>query len=269
MLPMNKIFTIILLSMTFAISNAQNTFNTIRGRVVDSLQINNIPWSYIWNESTHKGSFADAEGSFIINGNLGDTLVFSSMGYQACVIKGIAQTENLIIPLKTKVYALEAVQIRRFKNYESFRREFLAHQEPEIKSLAGLPTYRETLAPGQEYDALRTNPLAMVFSPISAIYANFSATEKSKLKVRQLKAEKNEYSGFNNWHTRENLAHYTGLSGEKLDKFILYCKINPKQLNNYDEYSYYTFIREKLAEFLQADSIENEKKADTIAVPQS
>lgn len=250
-------------------SFGQEDIQTIRGKVVDSLEINNIPWTYIWNESKRKGSFADAEGNFIVDGSKGDTLVFSSVGYQACVLKGIDQTENLKIALKLKVYAIQEVHIRRFKNYESFRREFLAHQEPEIKSLAGLPTFRETLAPGQENDVLRKNPLAMLASPLSAIYANFSATERSKLKVRELKAERNEYSGLNSWHTRENLANYTGLNGEKLDRFILYCKLNPAQLKNYDEYNYYSYIRNKLAEFLQKEKTEEKTVIDTSLVPQS
>jgi len=265
---MNRLIILILLSITSLASFAQEQYPTLKGRVIDSIETNHISWTYVWNESKRCGSYADVEGSFIVNGTLGDTLVFSSMGYQALVIKGVDNVDNIIVSLKVKIYSIDEVHIRRFKNYESFRKEFLAHQEPEIKSLAGLPTYRVLLAPGQEYDVLRHNPLAMIMSPISAIYANFSQSEMSKLKVRELKAERNEFAGLNSWHTRENLARYTGLSGEKLDKFLLYCKLNPSQLKNYDEYSYYTYIREKLAEFLKTDSIENQQPIDTITIPQ-
>lgn len=242
--------------LTIATGQAQSFFPTIKGQVIDKSSHARIPRAYIWNESRRTGYFADTTGNFFIYGSVGDTIMFSSLGYEAVVIKPVSQDANIEVRLAPRVYSIPEVLISKHKDYKKFKQEFMEHNVDVPEMIAGFQTFHDKAAPGAEGDKYRNNVLSMLGSPISALYYNFSKTERSKLKVRELQNFKGETRSFNNWNTRENLARFTKLKGDTLDRFVLFCQISPESMKQfYNEYDYYEFIRTKLEAFYRTDSI--------------
>jgi hypothetical protein len=266
---MKSFLCIVLLSLLFfSASEAQSFFPTIKGKVIDKNSHTRIPRAYIWNESRRAGYFADTTGSFLIYGSVGDTIMFSSLGYEAVVVKPFLQDADLEVRLNPRVYSIPEVLVSKHKDYKKFKQEFMEYKVEIPDMIAGFPTFHDKSAPGSEGDKYRNNLLSMLGSPISALYYNFSKTERSKLKVRELQNFKGETRSFNNWNTRENLARYTKLKGDTLDRFILFCKISPESMKlYYNEYDYYEFIRIKLEAFYRTDSVMMKKdKPDSSAL---
>ncbi|HEY4787094.1 MAG TPA: hypothetical protein VIH57_13645 [Bacteroidales bacterium] len=215
-------------------------FHVIRARLINSRTGGPVVFASIINKNLRYGVLSDSLGVFSLSARIGDTLYIKSISFYPAKI---AVADSLIwqlripeIPLEEQAYEMGGIDIYGWGSYQEFKYKFLHTETPEDKTKLVTENLRKAIGklpvhPLQEQAAI---PLG---SPVTALYMLFSKEGKS---LRRLQAAKERdkvflftYQKFN----RDIVAEITGLSGNLLDKFMLYCKPDDQfliQANDYD-----------------------------------
>lgn len=216
----------------------------VSGRLLDSATSEPVPFAHVSNFSDGGGSITRADGSFNILATVGDTLVFSIVGYETLgwiVDKSwFSGRKNLLLPQDTlllqdvTVYDIppEAIFKQRILDYQPQDTSFWYHGMPEPKT-GGDPMLTEKTL---------NNPLFAITHPTDFLYHKFSKREKEKRtyhKVTQRQSrERIAYAKFN----REWVKEVTRLEGDELTDFIQFCDFSLDYLEKTPQY----IIREEL-----------------------
>lgn len=146
-----RLIVIILILTHFSSLRAQERA-VVKGIVLDSATLNRLPYVNVKIKNTLIGTAADIRGSFALNASLGDTLVFSMIGYNKLEIP-LTNWESLLIRISEKPEVLETVTIQdismeayyknlfqnRFSQLEKGRRKapfYLSKSKKEMKYLS-------------------------------------------------------------------------------------------------------------------------------------
>jgi CarboxypepD_reg-like domain len=104
-----------ILTLAFAlllISWAGNSQKLIRGLVVDSLTLDNVPGVNVKVKKSDRGTVSDINGIFVIMVYPGDTLIFSSVGYTKSEMLAQPEDEIMFVRLHEESIMLNEVVIR-------------------------------------------------------------------------------------------------------------------------------------------------------------
>lgn len=134
-----------------------------------------------------------------------------------------------------------------FGTYPEFKQKFLAHKIPDELDL-GLPNY----LPGQSsmLHAPQNGFGVAAGGPISFLYSRFSKHEKAMRKYGELMADRPNYEKVKKKYNREKVQQWTGLQGDRLTKFVLYCHFDDTYLLHVNEYDLIEKVHVKLQEFM-------------------
>lgn len=134
-----------------------------------------------------------------------------------------------------------------FGSYPEFKQKFLALKIPDELDL-GLPNY----VPGQSsmLHAPQNGFGVAAGGPISFLYSKFSKHEKAIRKYNELMADKPNYEKVKKKYNREKVQHWTGLQGDRLTKFVLYCRFDDSYLLHVNEYDLIKRVQIKLKQFM-------------------
>ena len=200
-----------------------------------------VPLVHIYNERTHKTSVSDTGGNFMIKVNKGDTLVFSAIGYYFKVVnitESLITEETVFIKLIPRKYEISEARVYSLGTYEQFKQKVLALKMPETRTdklriyLHGLSRkVGKEIKYQQEMDKLAEGKAVLYSIPI--LTPEEIAMIKLKNIIEKEKIQKIVYEKFN----REIVADVTGLKGEELTEFIVFCNFSEKYLlitNQYD-----------------------------------
>jgi hypothetical protein len=118
------------------------SFGQIKAKVVDANTLLPIPFVNIWIENTSIGTTANANGEFLIDNPIGQTIVLSSVGYESTKIK-ITEIQPLI-KLNSKIVELKEIIISSKKGKtktvigkfddSEISYYYAANNNPEIKA---------------------------------------------------------------------------------------------------------------------------------------
>ena len=94
-----------------------------------------IPFVNIFNESERTWDYTTEDGSFNIWTDIGDTLVYSAVGYLSLVIfvTDSLEHKDLIIKLEPRTYEIGEVTIKSFKTYSGFKQDLLDLKLPQTQ----------------------------------------------------------------------------------------------------------------------------------------
>jgi hypothetical protein len=229
--------------------------NLVKGIIVDDSTEQRIAFVHLYNESQHRGYIADEKGSFIIPAAKGDTLVISSIGYRARVVVLSAsrlEMENRIT-LTPQIYEIDEVRVRAFKDYDDFRRQFLALKLPETptdvlrNNLAAISHLeaKEAYTKKQMDDRYQKSGVEIlsigvpIRSKADRQMENY--TEILKKEERQKIIDKK--------YNREIIYDITHLSEDELTEFMSFCYFSEEYLYSATEYEILVKIEEKFKEF--------------------
>ena len=137
---------------------------------------------------------------------------------------------------------------RLFGTYNDFKYKFLTLELKNEMPDIGLPKAK----PGtpQLLDPNFIGSLGFLLnSPISFFYYNMSKEEISKRKLYEIHAYEPIRRKINAKYNAENIKHWTGLEGEELTQFVLYCHFDDSYLENVAEYELIDSVLIKLKEF--------------------
>ena len=125
-----RIFLVILLLISFNITNSQDDYRTwIKGKVL--YKNVNVSSANVINNTSQKATTTDDDGEFEIEVKLNDKLIFSSVQYQIRelnITKEILQRNRIVIDVNEKVNELDQVVIT-----PENQQKFLDLKEEEFK----------------------------------------------------------------------------------------------------------------------------------------
>lgn len=230
---------------------AQEDIN-ITGRISDQKTYEPVPYVHIINKSQKSGAASDINGAFNIEAQVGDTIVFSAIGYskQSIIITKDVAGASLDIKLSDESMELKTVNVFAYRDLSSLKRaivEMAIPLEEKDELVIDLPpidpvSFSESNG-GMAGVALRGGLTAL----INGVGLNKEYNERKKfneliaLRDRKERAERK----FN----AELLKQWTDLKDEEIEKFMEFCDLSEDFILNSSEYDIIVSVNSCLDDF--------------------
>lgn len=218
---MRSLLFIVLLLSTWGLFAQEHVTGTLR----DSTNNEPIPHAHVANISQNKGTSTTLNGNFRLPAQVGDTLVFSAVGFQSLgwIVKASWFSQSPVLKLPQDTVLLNEVIVGELPSEEVFKQRIL-NFEPEDTAF----WYHGMDEPKPHNNSPLTeqqinNPLFAAFHPTDFLYLKFSKQEKEKRKIHKIKLTDSKRSRVYAKFTRDWVEGVTGLSGDTLTSFIAYC----------------------------------------------
>ena len=226
-------------------------FQKIRARLVNNRTGEPVVFARVIDKDLRSGVLTDSLGVFVMTARVDDTLFISSMSFYTTALKVndslLYQMRVPVISLIEQAYQLGSVDIG-YGSYEEFKYKFL-HTPPQENKLNKLQEELQRAIAKLPKHPLQPQASIPLGSPVTALYMLFSKEGKS---ARRLQAAKERdkvfmltYQKFN----RDIVAQVTGLRGNLLDEFMLYCRPEDTFLLQANEYEIHHKILEDYEKF--------------------
>jgi hypothetical protein len=177
-----------------------------------------IPYANIFNLRTRQGTITDAKGLFKIQVLSTDSLRISALGFMRELITIPKNQDSIFVVLVRPVrYAINEVVVKG---------------ESPV-NLGELGTGKPVdISPELRGDAFNKKPhwTQFRYHPVSFLHYYFSKKEKEKRKVRKLMELEKDWEALSKLYNKETVEKITGLTGEKVDNFMVW--LNSKSLLN-------------------------------------
>ena len=223
MLQLKKIFSALLFVLfTSPILLAQQ----LSGVVIDESSHEQIPGTHVINKRTLKGTLSNADGTFLLNINFGDTIIFSNIAYQYFYFiysDSTSPLTNVVIELKEQNYLLSDVSIFSYKLTTNKDREMVI-KPPKMPS-------NSQLSDGRIMNA-------SVANPAEYLYNLFGSKPRQLRVLAQLKSEDYYREVLEQNSNRQSVTKLTGLTREDLEAFMFYCKYSTARMHTMNDYEF-------------------------------
>lgn len=216
-----------------------------------------VPATHVININSRAGDVTDTLGIFRLPVTLHDTLYFRNIVYRDTLVPAALIHRKKYIRVQERYHAIQEARIFEWGNtYEDFRETVI--NMPEVQPLGeklGLPRQDPDYIP-YEMDEEKIKSLGFLLtSPVSFFYHNLSRKQRSARRLFRMKQHAEELEVFEEILSRSNISFITGLSGEELDRFLLFlnariqCDHRCSELQIYTEiYSLWEQYRENLSQ---------------------
>jgi hypothetical protein len=236
---MRLLITISICCLAFA-SAGQNRL-LLGGVVNNHLTGEPINAVHVLNLTDSLATITSPEGAFKIPAKVGDSLVFSIIGYSTRAM--IVSEQDLLadfvrIKMVQRSYEIGEVEVNPFGTKEQFRERFMELEVDdgtiEIVGVKGPSKDRRTI-PVTE-DANEIKKAKYMLSPASFIYGNLSKDAKARQELHRLERERDKHRYNYQKFNEEVVNRITGYEGEKLVEFMNYCNFSQEQIFRYSDY---------------------------------
>ena len=258
---MKKIIFIVLFSFSFIQAYSQQRDFNFRfdARIMDADTAISIYRCHIINKTQNKGTVSDQFGFFSITANVGDSIMFSVLGYEKMTfaVADSMYTNDRIVRLQPTVYVLTELDVGLFSTYDRFRRDILSREAQEAYDLAFSMSRYEIYTPPLPNQGGVNIPLPHPFAnPVSFLYDLWSIEGKQRrqfLSVINGSAEFIIIGEKFNGHLVRNL---TGFENDELIKFMSFCMFTKEYLLNASEREIQREIMRKYREYISMKRID-------------
>lgn len=214
-----------------------------------------VPNVHVMNITDSLATISSLEGAFKIPVHLGDSLIFTSIGYHS---KALIITENefaadfIEVKLAQREYQLGEVEVNPLGTKEQFRKKFMELEVDdgsiEIIGVKGPSKDRRTIPITEDANEIK-KAKHLFKSPASFLYGNFSKDAKMRQELHRLEAKKQKHQ-YNSTKFNEDVVHrITGYSGAQLIEFMNYCNFSENQIYRYTDYELTVAILNKQKSF--------------------
>jgi hypothetical protein len=220
--------------------------NPVTGDAVASVHILNLTDSL--------ATISSEEGAFKIPARLGDSLVFSSIGYHTKAIiisKKELFADYIEVKLAQRAYQLSEVEVNPFGTKDQFRQRFMELEVDDgTMDIVGVqsPTKERREIPITE-DKNEIKKAKYIFNPASFLYGNFSKDAKARQELHRLEKEKERHRYNYQKFNEESVGRITGYQGAQLLEFMDYCNFSENQIYSYTDYELTMAILNKQRSF--------------------
>lgn len=246
-----------LLNFTLQAQSDLRKFEIIKGEVLDDSTGLYIPFANIFNESKKTWDYTNEEGNFSIWADVGDTIMYSAVGYlsQVIFITDSLIKENLVINLEPRAYEIGEVTIKSIKPYSKFKQDVLNLDLPrtELDSISDeLTQQSKEAAIIADYDREVKEVFAREDGTLFVIgLSNLSSRKEHKQQKALKKAvnESEEKKIIDKKYNREIVKRLTKLTDSELTDFMIFCNFSNEFLLETNDYGIGKAILEKFIEY--------------------
>lgn len=217
----------------------KNELITIRAHLVGKFHQTPIPFARIINKTQLWGVLSDTSGNFTISAKRNDTIYISSIGYLPLemFVKDslLKQIRIPTIWMTEKVYEMAEIDIQSLGTYQQFKYKILHLTIPQSNIRDAIASIQRELRMIPKHQ-LQTEASFSLGSPVTALYNLFSKEGKSLRKLAEAKEREKLFKLVNPKFNRQVVQLITGLNGDLLDQFMMFCKPADNFLMNASEY---------------------------------
>jgi len=233
---MKKSLLILVLLSLFLIGKGQQ--KALTSRVYDGITFQPLQGASVYNMNTKKFAFTDKDGRFTIQVTKKDTLVISKSIYRQLVVevndKIFYGAEDFFLYYKSTM--LKEVRIFAINpSYEGFKKDIVQMQLPDYYERAQdvhLSEFEKANATYQANGNILSLGGKITTSPISYLYDKYSHKSKMHQLYNEMQSYEDEVERVQDKYNREIVQELTGLKGEDLLNFMMFCR-----------FSYYDLVR--------------------------
>ncbi|MCQ2608806.1 MAG: carboxypeptidase-like regulatory domain-containing protein [Bacteroidales bacterium] len=224
---LRSILFVVFLCMA-TLSFSQKIFS---GRIVDADTKEAVVKAYVENSSKHLICESNSDGRFEIYAELGDTLVFSSIGYFWA--KHIVSDEhNLVFHLAPQVYEIGTVLKMFPYSYEELTRKVLSMKP--VEDTLKLNLEHEPFLPINTHQAGQLN--YTIDGALTALYNATNRHARNAVKAAELLNHKENILIINKKFNKQMVVEMTNIPDEYFDRFITFCDFSDDFLLNTSEF---------------------------------
>jgi len=244
-------YLLIILLPVYSQIRLKDTAEDLKGIIVNEYTFEYISLVHIYNERTRRTTVSDTSGYFTARVNSRDTLVFSAIGYflkAVCITDSMLKEESVFLELLPRKYEILEARVYALGTYEQFKQKVLALKLPDTrtdklrKSLYDIS--RQTgkeVKYQQDMDKLSRGVLYSV--PI------LTPDEIAMIRLKKIKEKEKIKNIIYEKFNPEIVGELTGLNGDELIEFMVFCNFSEKFLMVTNQYYILVRVLEKLEEF--------------------
>ena len=250
---MKNVFLLLTLSFLFSEGYTQDRVllggilrNHITGKGIESVHVLNLTDSL--------ATISNTDGAFKIPAQLGDSIVFTSIGYftKALIVTDEMLASDFIeVKMAQREYQLSEVEVNPFGSKEQFRERFMALEVDDgTIDIVGIkkPSKDPRKIPVTE-DANEIKKAKYILSPASFLYGNFSKDAKARQELHRLNREKERHRYNYKKFNEDVVGRITGYADARLIEFMDYCNFSQSQIHRYTDYELTVAILNKQRSF--------------------
>ena len=234
-------------------------------RVFDGFTYQPLIGASVYNSNTQKFAFTDKNGHFEINVSLNDTLIISKSVYRQHVAvitqKMLLVNEDFFLYYKATMLK-EVTIIGINPSYEGFKKDIVTLELPDYYKRmedVQLSEWQRANAVYKENGNILSLGGGATMSPISFLYDKYSKKAKMNRLYNEMLSYEDEVERVQQKYNRDLVSELTGLKGEELLDFMMYCRFNYYDLVRWSDEQIREKIRSKYFNY-QYDKISNEKQ---------
>ncbi len=240
-------FFIFITCFTLSAQEQQKLIN-VTGRVIALKDTSGISYVHVLNLTYPSGTISDQAGNFSILCRYGDTLQFSSVGYERAYfvarhIDSANIQHSLRIRLIPGIYLLPTVTIFPFNTSKGLTKAFLAMKRSEKDSME-MEVKKRLKITRYEIGAFPTSGISII-GIASAIYNLFSKETKGRKKYVKVSQVENKDTLINRKFNAEIVAKIIGREDPALIKdFMQHCHFSVSFITTSKNYDLYFAIKQ-------------------------
>ena len=199
-------------------------------KVMDADTAVAIPRCHIINKTQNMGTTSDDFGFFTVTANVGDSIMFSSLGYEILTIVAhdSMYTNTRIIMLKPTSYELTALDVGLLSTYDRFRRDILSMEAQKAYDMAfDVSKYEVFKPPLPNHGGIN---VPFIASPVTFLYNLWSEEGKNHRHYLSVINGTAEFIIIGEKFNGDIVKKLTGLENDELVKFMSYCRFTKEYL---------------------------------------
>ena len=199
-----------------------------------------LPFSAVYNKSTHEGTFTDTLGLFRIKAKPTDTLKISCLGFIPQMVElssyNFGHLKTIQIYLNRRLFVLHAVDIKGI-SWKQFKTQVMNQKGPEVHSKI------ITLSKEFQRDLVLLCPAGGLGIPSKEDIqrAKLPALEEKSLQDEEIKKK----------YSKKMIEGLTGLKGDELIRFEDFCNFSHDYLYRTNGYHLIMAVLSKYDEYKQ------------------
>jgi hypothetical protein len=234
-------------------------------RVFDGITFQPLSGASVYNVNTKKFAFTDKNGRFEISLSLNDTLIITKSTYRQLVApidkKLFNGYEDFFLYYKATMLK-EVTIIGINPSYEGFKKDIVTLKLPEYYQRAEdvhLSEWQKANASYKDNGNILSLGGTVTMSPISFLYDKYSRKSKMNRLYNEMVSYEDEVERIQQKYNRELVSEITGLEGDELLNFMMYCRFSYYDLVRWSDDQIREKIRSNYFNY-QYDKIANEQE---------
>lgn len=252
-----------LLFLVMQVYSQQKQFSA---KVFDGITFQPLVGASIYNANTKKFVFTDENGRFVMPLSVNDTLVISKSIYRQLVV---AVNQNVFNNYNDFFLYYKATMLKEVKiiglnpSYEGFKKDIVGMELPDYYKRAEdvkLSEFEIANATYKPDGNLLSLGGKITTSPITYLYDRFSRKSKMNRLYNEMSSYEDEVEQVQFKYNREIVSELTGLKGDELIDFMMYCRFSYYDLVRWDREKIKSQIKTKFFDYEYNKAVNEENR---------